>query len=527
MLTASDSFTGQDRKQKQVTALENLYFQPPARMAAGFSGPDRASEKEQWLNASKKQMLRLSARLAWNHTLQNMRFVIRFGNFSSSFRTKEDLKADNLISKYYVLDFTKKDMPTEQSISNTNIGNSFENICQFIDLKLKLLGKEATDMVWSSSSLTPKAHRQREQTGVKDNTKPTADAEDLSSSLTRMRLTEWRNIGTEKFLIIATKNRIESAALQQYVVESELSQHFVDLVHKCRKALMADKLGCHVLRRAVLKSASLRSSVMATAQHRLLEYSSCEHSSRVLQALARFDEPLRMECLRVFSRHWKFLAAHISAIYLYTVCLELTANSHPIFTEFRKIFVNNLELVIKSKNSKRVLVSYLEYCGEYDLNLFFGALGFGTFFVKRMDDKYMVYIFSVFLAREYEDAVDILISNLKNNMRQLLATKYFKFLLHRIQQKIHNPKVIFVVYGEIAAFLKQISRLGWAGELLTENESGLTLVNPQDAAFFVQLVPASVLYEKLELEEIDKLVSRLLDCRDPQQAMRRGKNAGH
>ncbi len=44
----------------------------------------------------------------------------------------------------------------------------------------------------------------------------------------------------------------------------------------------------------------------------------------------------------------------------------------------------------------------------------------------------MVYIFSVFLAREYEEAVNILIEGLTNNMKKLLEANHFLFLLNRI-----------------------------------------------------------------------------------------------
>jgi hypothetical protein len=513
MLTATDRFAGQDRIiQQNTAAVQTLFFKPLTGTPLDFSVPDRASEKVLWHEASKKQLLRVCEKLGQNHASQNVRFVVRFGNSSSSFRTKEDLKSDSSISKYYAVNIMKKDEQTESDPSNTVFGFAFDSIYPFIHLKLRLMSELAIEKLWSSSSLTPKNDRLADQATLKDQFKPTPDRHgEIALVLNRLRSTEWRDFGTENFLTLATTNRVESTALQLYVDENDPSPHFVELVHKCRKTLMTDKLGCHVLRRTILKSPPVRTSVLASARLRLLEYSSCEHSSRVLQVLARLDEPLRMEYLRVFSRHWKFLAAHISAIYLFTVCLELTPNIHPIFGELRKVFVSNLESVLKSKNSKRVLVSYLEYCGEYDLTLFCGVLDFATFFVKRMDDKYMVYIFSVFLAREYEEAVNILIANLQNNMKRLLSSKYFKFLLYRIQQKIRNPRVLLSVYQEIGAFLRQISRVDWTGAIDIEKDTPATAADPQDAAFFLRFVPPSVLCEMLEIEVIDMLFSKLLD----------------
>ena len=143
-----------------------------------------------------------------------------------------------------------------------------------------------------------------------------------------------------------------------------------------------------------------------------------------------------------------------------------------------------------------------------------------------MDDKYMVYIFSVFLAREYEEAVNILIENLQNNMVQLFSSRFFKFLLYRIQQKIHSRKVLSIAYQEIAAFLKQISKIEWwKGELDADKEARAMAVDPLDAAFLIKLVPTSVLYEKLELQVIDMLFNRLLDLKDPQQQVTRRKKS--
>ncbi len=414
MLTEKDSFAGQDIKTEQVTTVQKLHYQPLASTPVGFSASDRASESLLLQEATKKQLLRVSEKLNQLHTAQNMRFVVRFGNFSSSFRTKEGLESNYLISKFYAVNFMQKEQRENFDNNKTQFGLAFDSFCPFLDLKLKLLSELVIDRIWSSSSLAPKNDRKKEQASLKGKFNKNADRqEQIRHVLSKLHATEWRDFGTENFLTLATKSRVESSALQLYVDESELSAHFEDLVYRSRKALMADKLGCHVLRRVVLKSSALRSSVLATARLRLLEYSSCEHSSRVLQVLVRIDEPLRIECLDMLCRQWKFLAAHISAIYLYTVCLELTPNTHWIFTEFRKVFFSNLEFVLKSKNSKRLLVSYLEYCSEFDLALFCDALGFRTFFVKRMDDKYMVYIFSVFLAREYEEAVNILASSKK------------------------------------------------------------------------------------------------------------------
>jgi len=86
--------------------------------------------------------------------------------------------------------------------------------------------------------------------------------------------------------------------------------------------------------------------------------------------------------------------------------------------------------------------------------------------------------------------------------------------------------VLSIAYQEIAAFLKQISKIEWwKGELDADKEARAMAVDPLDAAFLIKLVPTSVLYEKLELQVIDMLFNRLLDLKDPQQQVTRRKKS--
>ncbi len=245
---------------------------------------------------------------------------------------------------------------------------------------------------------------------------------------------DWKKVSLEQFFHIVAQDKHQSTAFQILMLSLEqLPNDIVHLFDRLACELIKDKVGCHALKRAITKSPSLMRAVRQKSFEDLLRLSCNQYASRVLQSLAALDSCFREEYIKLFSQRWKTLSNHISAIFLLSVCLKATPKDNSDFLRLCRSMQESFSIVIQVKNYKRLLVTVLEYCCEEDLQHFYYLLNLDYDFVKRMDDKYMVYIFSVFLAREYEPARRCLISFIKTSLIELLShTKYFKYLLQRI-----------------------------------------------------------------------------------------------
>jgi hypothetical protein len=212
----------------------------------------------------------------------------------------------------------------------------------------------------------------------------------------------------------------------------QASPELVELIRSNTSALIEDPSGCHVLRRAILSAKQLEAETVKLVSRNLLSWAGKDHSSRVVQTLVTINSDVRSDCLRTLTSNWLYTIEHISAIFLISVALRFTSNTDESFLLVGHTLLNRKSLLFNCKNHKRVAVSYLEYCREEELKEFFQVLSFDRFFVKRMDDKYMVYIFSVFLTRNMKMAIRTLQKHLVFHISELLETKHFKYLLHRI-----------------------------------------------------------------------------------------------
>jgi len=236
----------------------------------------------------------------------------------------------------------------------------------------------------------------------------------------------------DELLRLVLGNKRASVSLQMLLEADQASADLVELIRSSMPALIEDPSGCHVLRRAILTAKELEAEAAKLASRDLLGWAGKDHSSRVLQTLVTINSDVRSSCLKSLASNWPFTLQHISAIFLISVSLRFTANTDESFLLVGHTLLSRKSLLFNCKNHKRVAVSYLEYCREEELRDFFEVLSFDRFFVKRMDDKYMVYIFSVFLTRNMKMAIRTLQKHLTFHLSELLLTKHFKYLLHRI-----------------------------------------------------------------------------------------------
>jgi hypothetical protein len=254
----------------------------------------------------------------------------------------------------------------------------------------------------------------------------------LNTHLLNFNNLDWTKLKPEEFLSITIDSKTSAAAFQLFLIKSPLPQEVINLVELTAEVLLWDKFGCHILRRVVVISAKIRALLANLSLSQYVDMATNEFSSRVMQVLAAEDCEYSKRCISLFCENWKKVVVHASSNYLLSVCLKMISNSSKEFLSVGQALLDRCSTLIESKYDKRILLVYLEGCHEKEVEIFYNILKFRSQFKQRCEDKYMVYIFRTLLRRHHKPSVDILFENMKDNLADLLTTKYFRMLLAEI-----------------------------------------------------------------------------------------------
>ena len=254
----------------------------------------------------------------------------------------------------------------------------------------------------------------------------------LNTHLLNFKTLDWKKLKHEEFLSITIDSKTSAVAFQLFLIKSPLPQEVIDLVKITAEILIWDRFGCHILRRVIVKSARIRTLLANLSLSQFIDMATNEFSSRVMQVLASEDLEYSKKCISLFCENWKKVVVHASSNYLLSVCLKMISNNSKEFLSVGQALLDRCSTLIESKYDKRILLVYLENCADNDIETFYNILKFRYHFKQRCEDKYMVYIFRTLLRRHHKPSLDILFRNLKDNLQDLLKTKYFRMLLTEI-----------------------------------------------------------------------------------------------
>ena len=254
----------------------------------------------------------------------------------------------------------------------------------------------------------------------------------LNTHLLNFNNLDWKKLKREEFLSITIDSKTSAAAFQLFLIKSPIPQEVIKLVELTAEVLLWDKFGCHIMRRVIAKSARIRALLANMSLSQYVDMATNEFSSRVMQVLAVEDVEYSKRCIYLFCENWKKVVVHASSNYLLTVCLKMISNTSKEFLSVGQALLDRCSTLIESKYDKRILLVYLENCPERDVEIFYNILKFRSQFKQRCEDKYMVYIFRALLRRHHKPSLDILFVNMKDNLADLLTTKYFRMLLTEI-----------------------------------------------------------------------------------------------
>jgi hypothetical protein len=265
---------------------------------------------------------------------------------------------------------------------------------------------------------------------------------------------KWEDLPLREF----AKNLLQSdsfkGALQVYVDQlNTLPEGLENLAIDSLETLVYHKHGCHVLRRLLPKSKKLTAAAIDFSRKRIIELSTQEYSSRVLQQLVLLDPQFRDATLRKFSIKLTLLTRNLSAIFLLTACLKHSPNPNPIISKIGDQLLRSVVDNQLPRFTKRVLVSYVEYCTEDRLDQFYHALGFETSFASTFNDKYMVYIFRLYLIRGHQQARRTFLESVSSDLPSLMRTKFFTFLMMKIYNDERSRALLLPLNSSLLQFL--------------------------------------------------------------------------
>ena len=258
--------------------------------------------------------------------------------------------------------------------------------------------------------------------------------QDISEEENFVREIDWSSMTVQEFIGLACFDKKLSAAIQNHIVQSvRMHNKLIILADSAKETLAFDRYGSHVLIKLCHKSQEILESVLEMVSRDFYNLTKDEFGSKLLQSLIKIDPTAAEFIIRRLFSNWKKLTFNTPAIFLLTACLRITQNTDPTFKMLGSSLVECARHQFMPKYQKRVLVSYLEFCEESELDLFYEVFDFKNRLIHHFEDKYMVYIFRLLLKRGHKRTLKRLLTNLDHHkIQQFLDTKYSKFLLAKV-----------------------------------------------------------------------------------------------
>lgn len=90
---------------------------------------------------------------------------------------------------------------------------------------------------------------------------------------------------------------------------------------------------------------------------------------------------------------------------------------------------------LSSKYFKRVLVSYVEKCSSSELPNIYKALDMKSKILECLQDKYLAYIFLMFIQRGYQEAINSISQAITRVPLEVFSLKYSGFLFSKLVER--------------------------------------------------------------------------------------------
>ena len=169
------------------------------------------------------------------------------------------------------------------------------------------------------------------------------------------------------------------------------------------------------------------------------------YGCRLIQRLAEHDNKFLVKVIDLFCAKWYKLVKNTSSIFCMAACIKKAPKQ--CLTQVKRHLLRDTRKLTRSRHYKRLLVSYIDACGEEDLEDVFSQLRQERNFESFFEDKYLTYV-SKSIARRKHAAFHHLLQ-IDGVLRDLLRTKYFRFFVLKLKS---DPSTSFTYYFIVSHF---------------------------------------------------------------------------
>lgn len=255
---------------------------------------------------------------------------------------------------------------------------------------------------------------------------------DCTEELHTLLNTDFSKLDSDQSLDLIIANKKLSLAFQQLVWTCWFGKfsHISNSILKGIKRLISHHLGNYILQKIVEKDIIVREATEVICRDNFGELCTDQYASRVIQTLIETSESFRVFATGYFREHAWTLIESMPAVYLFVTVIKCSkADSEIRFV--RDMIASNYSDVLEGKYMKRIAVSYLIKVKEESLPELFllFKLKKKLSLVKLFNDKFLPYVLLTFICRGYSPAIGLLAFYIENNLKQLLKTKHFMFII--------------------------------------------------------------------------------------------------
>lgn len=258
---------------------------------------------------------------------------------------------------------------------------------------------------------------------------------DCSKELDELTNTDFSKLDADQSIDLITKNKRISLAFQQFAWTCWLGQfpELSESIIKGIERLMLHPLGNYILQKILVRDTKIRRAAEELCKDKFNWLCTDQYASRVIQKLIELSPHFRIFATDFFRQNaWKFIDS-MPAVYLLVSVIKCSENDDEI-SFIEDMIRHHLADIIACKYLKRIIVMYLSKVNKEKLPYLFALfkLRNKTNLFNLFNERFHSYVFLTFVCREYQSAIDLLAQYIKRNLKQLLRTRYFLFVISKV-----------------------------------------------------------------------------------------------
>lgn len=258
---------------------------------------------------------------------------------------------------------------------------------------------------------------------------------DCVAELDQLSNTDFAQLDVDQSIDLITKDKKVSLAFQQFAWTCWLGQfpELSESIIKGIERLILHPLGNYILQKILIRDLKIRRAAEELCKEKFANLCKDQFASRVIQKLIELSPEFREFATGFFRQFaWDFIDS-MPAVYLLVSVIKCAENDAEIgFVE--DLIRHHLSFYSSCKYLKRIVVVYLTKIQQDKLPNMFSLfkLRNKTNLFNLFNEKFYSYVFLTFLCREFQSAIDLLALYIKKNLRQLLRTRYFLFVITKV-----------------------------------------------------------------------------------------------